>query len=342
MLREVERPSWRCGPDGLTDWRWHRAALEGTTPRTFSPDEDRQFPTVANTPRGWGKGGRRGGRRRVRGIIPTRVGKGPSPAPLPPRATDHPHAGGERSASAASARAVAGSSPRGWGKDVAVGAGVEVAGIIPTRVGKGSPRPCPRPPIRDHPHAGGERGDRLSRSPAQPGSSPRGWGKGHTRPHRPDGPRIIPTRVGKGSSRRRRRRRTRDHPHAGGERVLAGIEIDEGLGSSPRGWGKGQGRRHARLPPRIIPTRVGKGPMWRRARPSSWDHPHAGGERRAVVATPAAVAGSSPRGWGKAYEIGSQCRFSTDTPPEGYDRIRERWTLPVPHFRASQLPVIPI
>ena len=88
------------------------------------------------------------------------------------------------------------------------------------------------------------------------------------------------------------------HPHARGERIVRVSASDITSGSSPRTWGT----RLALLllPPadRFIPTHVGNAalPGWP-SRPAPV-HPHARGERRALLTLPDLDYGSSPRTWG--------------------------------------------
>ena len=296
----------------------HAGGERSSNTRAVGADE-------GSSPRGWGEAGRGRRRRAGRGIIPTRVGRGPMARFHGHSARDHPHAGGERPVGSALLSGMRGSSPRGWGEGGRDGRlGVRVW-IIPTRVGRGRPSARRRGRRPDHPHAGGERhGVKYGRAQGE-GSSPRGWGEASV--GRPGRPRrgIIPTRVGRGRRAARPTRARWDHPHAGGERPDAMRTPLVVLGSSPRGWGEARRRVGHGVGGGIIPTRVGRGAGragGRRRRP---DHPHAGGERWAWRPVEDGRAGSSPRGWGedpRVVAVGARGRIIPTRVGRGVTRAR--------------------
>ena len=129
---------------------------------------------------------------------------------------------------------------------------------IPTRVGKTcqwSFLTFKRP---EHPHACGENYLFHQLYFRVLGTSPRVWGKRRT--PRPASPcsRNIPTRVGKTLGFAKMDFCPKEHPHACGENVRAGIAFSAGSGTSPRVWGKLTNQAQAANRTRNIPTRVGK------------------------------------------------------------------------------------
>jgi len=202
------------------------------------PGKARLRATFGSSPRVWGKE-----RRAVRyefgqRIIPTRVGKREQIHRPRGRPADHPHACGEKAGGSICPVAMAGSSPRVWGKDWSLLERVEQTRIIPTRVGK---RDCPRPEphgCTDHPHACGEKRRSFRADRSHFGSSPRVWGKVYAEVDGACKERIIPTRVGKRARPPGLDSEAADHPHACGEKI--GFRAPRRIknGSSPRVWGK--------------------------------------------------------------------------------------------------------
>ncbi len=92
----------------------------------------------------------------------------------------------------------------------------------------------------------------------------------------------------------------KDHPHACGEKYTPKMLADELEGSSPRMWGKVDGEPYFVGKDGIIPTHVGKRNFLKIRKDRKKDHPHACGEKPVCTVMSAAVAGSSPRMWGKA------------------------------------------
>jgi len=147
------------------------------------------------------------------------------------------------------------------------------------------------------------RGEKLPNKysyPIEPGSSPRAWGKVSRGHHLLSRERIIPTCVGKRTSRTRPAPACADHPHVRGEKDEIGERIGVQLGSSPRAWGKAGRRRRGHPRSRIIPTCVGKRPAPNASPAPSPDHPHVRGEKLKRRRIHDECSGSSPRAWGKA------------------------------------------
>ena len=150
----------------------------------------------------------------------------------------------------------------------------------------------------DHPHAGGEYPGSDARFGVPCGPSPRGWGI-----HRPAQAlkhpmRTIPTRVGNTRCIISRSKPASDHPHAGGEYSRRSSTIRTIVGPSPRGWGIRGNPGARRYRNWTIPTRVGNTPLGYKLYAIAADHPHAGGEYRAILAKCGFRGGPSPRGWG--------------------------------------------
>ena len=95
----------------------------------------------------------------------------------------------------------------------------------------------------------------------------------------------------------------RDHPHACGDKLPAGVPNNVVSGSSPRVWGqviKAVGFGH---PLRIIPTRVGTSQQGLCCFLGKQDHPHACGDKQLFLLTVKLLEGSSPRVWGQVSRL---------------------------------------
>ena len=111
------------------------------------------------------------------GIIPTRVGTRQHKVRYCNNNGDHPHACGDKLASAFNMDKVEGSSPRVWGQ---VFSGIRknrFMRIIPTRVGTSLSFSPITSVAGDHPHACGDKKFTVSAVNVQQGSSPRVWGQ---------------------------------------------------------------------------------------------------------------------------------------------------------------------
>ena len=129
-------------------------------------------------------------------IIPTRVGTRISRCASSKMVKDHPHACGDKKLSHPCSSDAGGSSPRVWGQ-VARGEHQQVRyGIIPTRVGTRCAGMSKGAKEKDHPHACGDKTQKMIEKKYCEGSSPRVWGQALTTLLLYSGFRIIPTRVG--------------------------------------------------------------------------------------------------------------------------------------------------
>jgi len=219
-------------------------------------------PFSGSSPRAWGKvRSSLKSFRNVR-IIPTCVGKrGGYLIPLSGN-TDHPHVRGEKWLSVSCFLCLNGSSPRAWGKDIDLDSMDSDLRIIPTCVGKSSKGYEVETDFTDHPHVRGEKGMRNIASCSSFGSSPRAWGKESRYGFHPSPPRIIPTCVGKRQFSGAGLSAMTDHPHVRGEKSPRKYVRPSIIGSSPRAWGKVEVACCRDFHGRIIPTCVGKSPLF--------------------------------------------------------------------------------
>ena len=235
--------------------------------------------------------------------IPTRVGK-TKPADRAPRFfSEHPHACGENNTETWRRPSSAGTSPRVWGKLLAVLAHVAPDRNIPTRVGKTQRDQCTRNRTSEHPHACGENVIARFTAFKAAGTSPRVWGK--HRGVRASGPRVrnIPTRVGKTALYASLAVLYSEHPHACGENATPTTARTSTDGTSPRVWGKRLSFGSGFGGYRNIPTRVGKTLSTAGQSCALPEHPHACGENCARSLSFSSAAGTSPRVWGKRRHV---------------------------------------
>ena len=233
-------------------------------------------------------------------------------------APDHPHACGERTPPHVPEPSGCGSPPRLWGTLAVVAVQVHGARITPTPVGNAWNRFRRPPRCSDHPHACGERSALRRAAQDEHGSPPRLWGThwqllsrsgligspprlwgtlmvnhGLLEAHR-----ITPTPVGNAVLFCALLLICSDHPHACGERFMAGVGSIVIDGSPPRLWGTRTGRCARRSAARITPTPVGNATRRLHRLAEQADHPHACGERLAERLIPTHTTGSPPRLWG--------------------------------------------
>ncbi len=90
---------------------------------------------VGSSPRVWGQDDIIDRNKNPVGIIPTRMGTSCRASENRERHRDHPHAYGDKTATAWHTPPKSGSSPRVWGQAVAKTQQTQSAGIIPTRMG---------------------------------------------------------------------------------------------------------------------------------------------------------------------------------------------------------------
>ena len=112
---------------------------------------------AGSSPRVWGQVSLCATTCRTRRIIPTRVGTRSHAEAVKRPSLDHPHACGDKRHKDSSFHKHKGSSPRVWGQVVFVAVAVNLAGIIPTRVGTSKGRKDTAICHRDHPHACGDK-----------------------------------------------------------------------------------------------------------------------------------------------------------------------------------------
>ena len=144
-----------------------------------------------------------------------------------------------------------------WGQVVNVTDDLNIARIIPTRMGTRDYSASTNAGVRDHPHACGDKSFAdISRSPIK-GSSPRVWGQDTLETTLCCVLGIIPTRVGTSVDIIKKYALVWDHPHACGDKRLQKPHLRQGTGSSPRVWGQEDIFQAFALYGRIIPTRVG-------------------------------------------------------------------------------------
>ena len=131
--------------------------------------------------------------------------------------------------------------------------------IIPTRVGTSDNACGYLIPIKDHPHACGDKNSGVLPSPSAQGSS---------------------TRVGTSRYSHNNSCLNKDHPHACGDKFTKSDKLSEVTGSSPRVWGQDIGCNDKGSVEGIIPTRVGTSHLQLGQKSSRQDHPHACGDKQ--------------------------------------------------------------
>jgi len=209
-----------------------------------------------------------------------------------------------------------GPSPRAWGKQNQETNHLPNTRTIPTGVGKTASRPRPTDADPDHPHGRGENRKAVASGISIGGPSPRAWGK-PTDCHAADiAPRTIPTGVGKTPASPPPGTHRSDHPHGRGENRPVSPIIERRRGPSPRAWGKREAFRPEPQNIGTIPTGVGKTQPDRPPATCTPDHPHGRGENSAICAASLALAGPSPRAWGKRL-VCPVWPFRTRTIPTG-------------------------
>ena len=152
---------------------------------------------------------------------------------------------------------------------------------------------------QDHPHAYGDKAGSLISVGCGAGSSPRVWGQESLDMTVCGEFRIIPTRMGTSKCRSYTHKVDWDHPHAYGDKKITHFCVDSNTGSSPRVWGQAglfcvHYQQH-----RIIPTRMGTSTIGSLDFHRQQDHPHAYGDKNALLIIPKLAVGSSPRVWGQ-------------------------------------------
>ena len=152
--------------------------------------------------------------------------------------------------------------------------------IIPTRMGTRKAFDSGISNFQDHPHAYGDKCYTASCQRLSQGSSPRVWGQDLKCFRHDENVRIIPTRMGTRLWSADNGRKIKDHPHAYGDKAETHLYRSKDRGSSPRVWGQDQTALSLCSERRIIPTRMGTRSRYISFYRSSWDHPHAYGDKR--------------------------------------------------------------
>jgi len=175
-------------------------------------------------------------------FTPTCVGTALSSSPLAASSSVHPHVRGDGSETVPKPRAVFGSPPRAWGRQLQHLAEQDAVRFTPTCVGTARPRCRSSPMPTVHPHVRGD-GEWLKGDPhSEVGSPPRAWGRlGHAAGARRCR-RFTPTCVGTARPRCRSSPMPTVHPHVRGDGLLGRPRLCAFCGSPPRAWG----RRHCR------------------------------------------------------------------------------------------------
>ena len=190
-----------------------------------------------SSPHAWGPPRACGCRRKVAGIIPTRVGTTACCPASGGTWRDHPHTRGDHDPSISIEKPWLGSSPHAWGPPQKLLEPDFQLGIIPTRVGTTLVGIAALARALDHPHT---RGDHPASDMAwanHEGSSPHAWGPrdGVAGVERAHG--IIPTRVGTTLHGIQQVPSAGDHPHTRGDHAAVGALSNTWQGSSPHAWG---------------------------------------------------------------------------------------------------------
>ena len=172
-----------------------------------------------------------------------------------------------------------GSPPRGRGKDAVLVAALLHDRITPAWAGKRRCTARREPASRDHPRVGGEKLPSIISCIVQPGSPPRGRGKGLFSTIPGGCPGITPAWAGKRLLGLLQKTAARDHPRVGGEKRRTMNRNNERHGSPPRGRGKACWIAPSVLYPRITPAWAGKRWTLSREHQSGRDHPRVGGEK---------------------------------------------------------------
>ena len=187
--------------------------------------------------------------------------------------------GGEKLKQRMCSTAIAGSPPRGRGKDKLNVREDFAPGITPAWAGK-RPGSDQRPALpQDHPRVGGEKHRDPFAHAAVSGSPPRGRGKVidfSTAQYRS---RITPAWAGKRGLILNNQSSCKDHPRVGGEKGAHPEQSEFVQGSPPRGRGKVSCSLLGLRRKRITPAWAGKSRECRDALTSEWDHPRVGGEK---------------------------------------------------------------
>ena len=212
---------------------------------------------------------------------------------------DHPRVGGEKIFHRVRCWRLPGSPPRGRGKATITLIAFTSVGITPAWAGKRDRSVRSHPGGQDHPRVGGEKRLRIASMIGDSGSPPHGRGKAKRQAGLLFPAGITPAQAGKRRGRRCSRPGCRDHPAWAGKSICLALPI-----TAPRDHPRAGGEKLMGRPRRSVgagspPHERGKvqqhpaGQQWR------GDHPRVGGEKLRFRAVPTRELGSPPRGRGK-------------------------------------------
>ena len=187
-----------------------------------------------------------------------------------------------------------GSSPLARGLPSAAGRSVQPVGIIPSRAGFTSRRPCRSSPISDHPRSRGVYLMATNADNVLGGSSPLARGLRTYSGSSPVVAGIIPARAGFTAGTARRARTGRDHPRSRGVYRRARKGKKPINGSSPLARGLRRPHLAVLVEPRIIPARAGFTRLDGAHLGTYWDHPRSRGVYTGDARTRMRIVGSSP------------------------------------------------
>ena len=213
------------------------------------------------------------------GITPAWAGKSSRGWRIHPPVRDHPRVGGEKRRLSECAQWAEGSPPRGRGKEGIVLARGPAEGITPAWAGKRLHQLQAVFPAWDHPRVGGEKSMRSTKTAPSSGSPPRGRGKVYPRLSSKSKKGITPAWAGKSCPPCGHIRGGRDHPRVGGEKPTVARHFSWGMGSPPRGRGKGHGHLQGHGACGITPAWAGKSQRSPLPGRAQRDHPRVGGEK---------------------------------------------------------------
>ena len=257
-----------CASSGITPaWAGKRQKLRRTAPRSEDYPRVGGEKVMCNSRDGARLGSPPRGRGKVTlifircfpfGITPAWAGKSSQRTGAATSCQDHPRVGGEKISICAVWLDLLGSPPRGRGKACPADVCFRHLGITPAWAGKRKQEITQKNKYGDHPRVGGEK-YRFSRtSTCTKGSPPRGRGKVLVTRSFVSRTGITPAWAGKSLSRPPAGGRVRDHPRVGGEKCYDVIPRFGGVGSPPRGRGKGQSEALNRVQSGITPAWAGK------------------------------------------------------------------------------------
>ena len=195
--------------------------IKGDHPHACGDKQLRTFyilKRLGSSPRVWGQGSFAVRFAVLIRIIPTRVGTRSSLNACCLFSKDHPHACGDKRLKCAFLDRQLGSSPRVWGQVTVFSFSDLVNRIIPTRVGTRKDSSIALQNDKDHPHACGDKNQKVKTKGDIKGSSPRVWGQERLIFCLCKYLWIIPTRMGTRGILRRCLLHIRDHPHAYGDK----------------------------------------------------------------------------------------------------------------------------